>query len=390
LSNAIRILTCAGRLGRAAPGLSAALVLAAALAGCQPPAGLPAEQPPPTGRLFPVRVGGAVGLIDARGTLVVEPRFDVAGAWSEGLIAVFQGGKWGYADRTGALVVAPRFADAAAFSGGLAAVVVDETLESAGEDGPLLVLGPGVVSPRRGGYIDPSGELVIAARFRGVTTFAEGRAAAREDGLWGYLDETGAWAIEPRFVSAGPFSEGLAAAAEREGEFGFVDLTGAWAIAPAFPEVYAFSQGLAAARAADGTWGFIRPDGSWAVPPRFFWAGRFADGLAPVKIGALWGYVDAAGAVVVEPRFERAEPFAEGRAAVLVPGGAWDLGQRARRQTGVPAPARWGYIDAAGEPLGEPVWDRADPFHGGLAAVKRGDAWGYVGRDGRVVWEPSS
>jgi hypothetical protein len=52
--------------------------------------------------------------------------------------------------------------------------------------------------------------------------------------------------------------------------------------------------------------------------------------------------------------------------------------------------AKWGYIDATGAPVGEPVWDRADAFHGGLAGVKRGDDWGYVGRDGRVAWEPSS
>jgi hypothetical protein len=324
--------------------------------------------------------------------MVVEPRFDVAGAWSEGMIPVAEGGKWGYADRSGRLAIPLRFAGAAAFSGGLAAVAVDPGMGSAAEEGPLLVVGPGVLSPRRGGYVDQSGEMAIEARFRGVTSFAEGRAAAREGEPWGYIDESGAWAVEPRFAVAGPFSEGLAAVAEREGEVGFIDPSGEWAIPPRFTEAYSFSEGLAPARVADGTWGFVRPDGSWAIEPGFYWAGGFGDGLAPVKIGARWGYVDAAGRVVVEPRFERAEPFSEGRAAVLVPGGEWPEPGAAgrRRPPRSPGPSKWGYIDTAGAGVGEPVWDRTDPFRGGLAAVQRGQDWGYVGRDGRVVWEPSS
>lgn len=346
-----------------------ALALVAVLAGCSGPA---PEGPLPSDKLFPVRVDLQVGLIDAAGRMVVEPRFELAGEMSEGLIGVVSEGLWGYADRSGELVIPAIYADAAAFSGGRAAVVVDESLLQAEEDEPVLVFGAGVQSQRHGGFVDPSGEMVIEAHFAGVSSFSEGLAAVRLETLWGYVDESGAWTIDPRFVLARPFSEGLAAAAEREGEVGFIDPTGEWAIEPRFAEVYAFSEGLAPARADDGTWGFVRADGSWGIEPRFYWANRFADGLAPVKIGFKWGYVDASGAVVIEPAFQRAESFSEGRAAVQ------------------DADDKWGYIDTAGEPVGESRWDRAEPFGGGLASVKLGDEWGWVGLDGEVVWEPSS
>jgi hypothetical protein len=86
-----------------APGAAAGrvagilLIFGAALAGCGP-AEPPADPGPPW--LFPVRVGGAVGFIDRRGTLVVEPQYELAGPAGEGLIPVRREGLWGFIDMT--------------------------------------------------------------------------------------------------------------------------------------------------------------------------------------------------------------------------------------------------------------------------------------------------
>lgn len=48
----------------------------------------------------------------------------------------------------------------------------------------------------------------------------------------------------------------------------------------------------------------------------------------------------------------------------------------------------YGFMDAQGHWVVPPEYDDAQPFSGGLAAVKKGDRWGFVDREGRRVIEP--
>jgi hypothetical protein len=81
-------------------GFAAALLCALALADA--PSAVPAP-------LFPVVKDGKWGYVDRTGKVVVAPRFDAAGRFSEGLAPVRLGRQLGYADATGALVLAPEF-----------------------------------------------------------------------------------------------------------------------------------------------------------------------------------------------------------------------------------------------------------------------------------------
>jgi hypothetical protein len=77
-----------------------------------------------------VRIGNKRGFIDKTGKVVIEPQFDGAESFSEGLAAVKvggvngNGGKYGYIDRMGKFAIALQFDEAASFSEGLAAVKV--------------------------------------------------------------------------------------------------------------------------------------------------------------------------------------------------------------------------------------------------------------------------
>lgn len=64
------------------------------------------------------------GYIDKSGKLTINPQFDDAHDFSEGLAAVEINGKWGYIDKTGKFVINPTFDIADDFSGGLAKVWV--------------------------------------------------------------------------------------------------------------------------------------------------------------------------------------------------------------------------------------------------------------------------
>ena len=66
------------------------------------------------------------GFIDRGGTIVIEPQFDNARSFSEGLAAVTTGGKVGFIDRSGRKVIPAQFDTAASFREGLARVTLGD------------------------------------------------------------------------------------------------------------------------------------------------------------------------------------------------------------------------------------------------------------------------
>src|SRR5258706_6137309 len=95
--------------------------------------------------LAAIRVGAKYGYIDKQGTIVIKPQFDFAGLFSEGLAGAGIGSKVGYIDKQGTFIITPSFAIANlfSFSEGLAAVRIGEVLTGKwgyiGKQGMILV-----------------------------------------------------------------------------------------------------------------------------------------------------------------------------------------------------------------------------------------------------------
>jgi len=107
------------------------------------------------------------------------------------------------------------------------------------------VLQPGDLVPikqdTKYGYADPSGKVIIQAKFDDVHPSSDGLAAVRvgdaETGKWGYIDATGRFAIEPQFAGASFFSNGLAVVTVDDfltGKQGYINREGRWVIEPQF------------------------------------------------------------------------------------------------------------------------------------------------------------
>lgn len=245
--------------------------------------------------------GEPMGAIDEAGAWAIEPGRvpfgPYAGPFSEGLAQVQVRGRWGYVDTQGEWVVEPRYERADPFREGVASVRKGE---------------------KQYGWIDRAGAEAIPFRFDVGDSFHEGLARATLPGRpgWSYVDRQGEVVIPGPYGSSACASEGRIAFLDpRTDAWGYLDLQGEGVIPPAFGIARSFSEGLAAVR-INGRWGYVDPQGEWVIAPRFSEVGPFADGLARASEGWGWGYLDPQGEWVIAPQLAAATDFAGGRARV--------------------------------------------------------------------------
>ncbi len=295
--------------------IRAALLLSLFLPAAAFPQLVAPPQVPPAGPpLFVVTVNGKDGFIDRDGKIAIEPIFDKAYPFTDGLAAVQQKQKWGFIDTKGRMVIEPQFVQVGLFSDGMASFRKKQ-----------------VTDPW--GYIDQTGKVVIQPHFDCAEKFRQGIARVgfetrqskllsriadvgttcdyqfidrqgkfvpepvpthdatgeagelipfRKNELAGYLNAKGEVVIEPQFQVAAPFSAGLARAC-KEGLFGYIDQRGEWVIAPRFQYANDFAQGLAGVPLGANGWGFIDRTGKEVLPAKYAWVyGGFRHGLAEV------------------------------------------------------------------------------------------------------------
>lgn len=307
-------------------------------------------------------------VVSVDGDLVIEPRFEAAEGFSEGLAYAWDGRSGGYIDKTGRLVIETN-GRAYDFAEGLAGVGV-----------------PGV--PPRYRYIDKQGNTVIPPRRElNPWGFSEGLLPVefgdRGESTIGYINTRGETVIQARFHRAGPFKEGLAPVmVQRGGKWGYIDKDGLMVIPEQFDDARGFSEGLAAVELR-GKCGYIGNDGEFAIGAEFEGAKDFSNGLAAVKVNGKCGYIDRSGDIVIEPLWNwtpSTRGFSEGLAAVATGGEPNEYGYMVG--------SKWGYVDRSGSVVIEVQFDRAFDFHDERARVLVGDERGYVDQSGKYVWGP--
>jgi hypothetical protein len=252
------------------------------------------------------KVVGAYGrksFIDPAGKMVIPPRFQNAGDFSEGLAWVFVWDEAGFIDRTGRMAIPPQFSEGRNFSEGLAPMR---------KQGWFL----------KWGFIDKTGKVVIPGQFEGVMSFSEGLVAVLVKGRWGFSDKTGKMVIPAQFDYAEGFSDGLASV-EKEKKWGFIDRTGRAVIPLRYNGAGEFSEGLAAVSIGKKAfWGFIDKTGKVVIPDKFDVVGKFQDGVAFVRLeNGEEGLIDKTGKVIAPwPYKDQTPHFSGGLAKVLVEG----------------------------------------------------------------------
>ncbi len=159
------------------------------------------------------------GHIDKAGRWVVEPKFQWASSFSDGLAPVNRTGSCGYVDARGTMVLQPKV--------------------SPGDADCATVWGDFVNGLARWkfgnkyGFIDRSGDTVITPKYDLTFHFSEGLAAVMVGGNWGYIDTSGKMVIQPMpLMRAEDFHHGLAFVSTKDGKYGYIDTSGKYVWTP--------------------------------------------------------------------------------------------------------------------------------------------------------------
>lgn len=331
---------------------------------------------------------GKFGYVDRNGNVVIEPQFDEAYEFSDGLAWAVKDGKSGYIDNTGALVIEPGkygfpFADglASVFGGSVinkkGDVIIDGVqFKSNGRlsDGLMVVRNS---DKKKYGFFDRNGNQVIEFKYDDAREFSDGVAWVKTGGKYGCIDKKGNWVINPDYVEITSFNDGLAFVYKDEAHPICIDNKGSVVIEE-LPEglkwnkELRFSEGLACVNVG-GKYGYIDKTGRFVINPQFISAKNFSDGLAMIYENHLHGYIDRTGKMVIKPKFMFAEDFSEGLAAVSL-------------KDGTEATQKYFYINKNGDMVSDSLFCYAYDFHNGIAKVEVYDEGiNYIDKNGKLL-----
>jgi len=267
---------------------------------------------------------GKVGFIDKKGAVVIDPCFDSARNFCNGLCAVELGGKWGFIDKSGEIVILPCYLKVGEFHDGRIGVQKDQhgPIRYINDKNETVLADNGLpniynysekllrarsLSKPKHGFRNIAGDWHIPPRFELAQSFSEGLAAVnitvKRSELTGYITEGGEFAIEPKYeTTVSVFQEGLAEVVGKvDGEYrcGCIDKKGELVIPYRFRSIHSFSEGLAAVGCARKKYGFINKAGELVIECQYegIWA-PFRNGLALVHNNYNLFYINTEGKTI--------------------------------------------------------------------------------------------
>ena len=171
---------------------------------------------------------------------MILPQYEDAQDFSEGLAAVQQDGKWGFIDKTGQMIIAPTYEEAQSFHEGMAAVKLNGLW----------------------GFLNTSGELVIPAQYDTVQNFSEGVAPVEQNDTWGCIDQKGELILACKYEEVRPCSDSRIAV-KWQNRYGYFDKNGEKVIDFLYGGAKNFHEGLAVV--SSGNFAGVEDDKYWFV-----------------------------------------------------------------------------------------------------------------------------
>ncbi len=329
------------------------------------------------------KLGNRFGFIDTKGEVVIPLEYDIVSEFKDGYAVGRKNGKFGVMDKAGKAVVAFEQDGVAHPSDGVVRIK-----QGKGRTG-------------KWGLFDLKGKQILPFEYDIIGEFnSENQAIVRKNGKFGLIDSKGNIIIQPTinvdwmdsFKNAGTAQvgrelivENIAGVPKRRYKYiGYVDLKGKFIVEPKysyiihFDSVYQAGKGLAQV-VKDDFVGFLNSKGEEVVAPKYAGIQGFEkaymaeNGLAKiVNADGKFGYIDHRGNQVLNPAFSSVENFEASLADTMVWARASDNG-------------KFGFINYKGETKISFVYDNISFFENGTAIVKKGNKFGLIDRENKLV-----
>lgn len=167
------------------------------------------------------------GFKNSYGEVIISPKYEIAGDYSEGLASVYIDGKYGYIDRDENLIIKCDYKRAYEFKNGLAIVQRSDykqaVINKNGEElftvedyelsnivGDYILVTEKNSDDYRAGYLNQKGEKVGEVKYSTINEFKDGYAVVGIAGKYGIINEEGTEVVPLIYSNISGFSEGYA------------------------------------------------------------------------------------------------------------------------------------------------------------------------------------
>ena len=228
------------------------------------------------------------------------------------------------------------------------------------------------------GYIDSTCSFRLDPVFENAGEFHDNRAFVIKAGRAAYINDSGRVICPFQFLQATDFSDSLAFVLNKNNTIQCIDVNMKTKFTlKDVQEVSIFKEGLASVKQAD-KYGFINKTGKVVIPCQYDDVLFFSEGLCAVSITKQiedstyleWTYIDATGKPAIDSVFEAAQSFNSGLAAVKRNG-------------------KWSWIDKKQKDVFGNDFEECQSFKNGFAAYKKDGFFGLINKSGKLILEPS-
>lgn len=329
------------------------------------------------------------------GKIVISPRYDYAGRFSDGLSKVQIDAKYGFVDKTGKLVLQCKYDYIYDISDGMAVL---KTMEG------------------KYGFCNNKGVVVIPPKYDDAGDFGSGLAPVKSGEKYGYINKAGQVVIGPKYDQATRFMDGLAVVTNNN-LYALTDKTGKLVLPYRNHEISYFAKGVYKVRNDHlNTYGLISKTGTWLTDSTFRYIGdlntQFEGGMANILDASdKMGFVNAKGEVIQKPAFDSWKKIGSPHLICVYTNyklyvtentrfGLYDLNQKkliteliyneiddelADGLIAFVKDGKIGYLDTLGVEVVSAIFEKGFRFENGVATVGKDNKMMLVDKKGNVI-----
>ncbi len=303
---------------------------------------------------------GLFGYVDEKGRFVIEPQYEKAFPFQNGVARVKQGDEWILINGKGKRLTRSGYQDISDFRNGVALVSRKETARRGGAlYGLVNEKGQEVVKPEYPHFTpDPNHALFIVGK-EDADKAGGGKIA------FGILDNEGEVVVPVQFAAVREHQFKIFAVKTETGKWQAYNATGGRVFDGTYTDIKDFDEELATVK-KEGRWGIMHSSGKEVVKPNYRSIVKRTRHQYELAGFTQWKVINQQKDVVLSMEYEDVQPVSPVLYSYQIEG-------------------KKGLLNEKGDAITEPLFDEVFPFVKDMAVVERAGVYGVINPKGAVM-----